>query len=204
MVAIRPYRADDLEALYAISLATGNAGTDASALYRDSRLIGHIYSAPYAVLAPELVIVVEDAGGVAGFAAGALDTEAWQKQLEQCWWPKLRREYPAPDASEKERWTADARRAAMIHFPEGAPASVLKDYPAHLHLNLLPRSQGAGIGAKLLRAWFDLIARRGVTAIHVGVNRANARATRFWVRAGFHDVTPETVKFGRTLWMGRA
>ena len=40
---IRGYRSDDLDALYAVSLATGDAGGDASALYRDPRLIGHVF-----------------------------------------------------------------------------------------------------------------------------------------------------------------
>lgn len=204
MVVIRPYRVDDLEALYAISLATGDAGADASALYRDGRLIGHIYSAPYALLVPELVMLAECAGDVAGFVVGVLNTEMWEKQLEQCWWPKLRLKYPAPDSLEKERWTPDARRAAMIHYPEVTPTAVSKNYPAHLHLNLLPSLQGRGIGGKLFRAWLDLATPRGATATHVSVNRANARATRFWTKMGFHDISPEELQSGRTLWMGRA
>ncbi len=36
------------DACYSISLATGFAGGDASHLYRDPRLMGHIYIAPYA------------------------------------------------------------------------------------------------------------------------------------------------------------
>ena len=47
---IRPFRASDLEALYAISLATGHEGGDAAHLYADPKLMGHIYATSYALL----------------------------------------------------------------------------------------------------------------------------------------------------------
>ncbi len=103
MLAIRTFRSADLDALYAISLATGDEGGDASHLYRDSKLIGHIYSAPYALLEPRLALVVEDDEGVAGFAVGTLDSGKWQERLEAEWWPKLRRQYADPAASAGDR-----------------------------------------------------------------------------------------------------
>jgi hypothetical protein len=74
MIKLRPFRSADLNALYAISLATGHKGGDASHLYEDAELMGHIYSAPYALIEPDLVLVVEDGDVVAGFAVGAIDT----------------------------------------------------------------------------------------------------------------------------------
>jgi hypothetical protein len=74
--AIRPYEERDLDALFAISLATGLAGADASALYDDPRMMGHIYAAPYARLDPGLALVVEDDKGVAGYVVGTIDTAA--------------------------------------------------------------------------------------------------------------------------------
>ena len=86
-IDIRRFEAADMDACYAISLATGLAGGDASPLYIDPRLMGHIYIAPYALLEPHLALVVEDSDGVAGFVAGATDTETWEHRLEQDWWP---------------------------------------------------------------------------------------------------------------------
>jgi hypothetical protein len=60
VLQIRPFRPGDLAALYAISLATGHEGGDASHLYEDGSLIGHIYSAPYAILEPRLALIIED------------------------------------------------------------------------------------------------------------------------------------------------
>jgi GNAT superfamily N-acetyltransferase len=197
---IRPFRPDDLYALYAISLATGHEGGDASHLYADLNLMGHIYAAPYARLEPQLALVAEDAGGVAGFALGATDTTAWEERLEREWWPALRTRYALPDEANAEAWTADQRRAVMIHRPTRTPAAIALHYPAHLHMNLLPRLQGQGVGTQLLDRWTGLSRERGATAIHVAINRANKGGLAFWTRMGFADIALE----GRTIWKGRA
>src|SRR5262245_60941233 len=137
VLSIRTFRTADLEALYAISLATGHEGGDASRLYKDRKLIGHIYSAPYALLEPRLALVVEDSEGVAGFAVGTPDTEKWQERLKAEWWPELRRQYAEPTERPATEWSADERRAYAIYHPQRTPQQVVELYPAHLHLNLL-------------------------------------------------------------------
>lgn len=201
-IDIRRFEAADIEACYAISLATGLAGSDASHLYVDTQLMGHIYIAPYAQLEPNLVLVVEDGDGVAGFVAGATDTEVWEHRLERDWWPPLRSRYPDPSDVPPEMQTADQRRAFMIHHPVSTPAEVTARFPAHLHMNLLPRLQRRGIGSTLLNAWRQAADGRGAWSMHVGVNCANERAIRFWRARGFEALTLEAPALGRTLWMG--
>ncbi|MGE5150975.1 MAG: N-acetyltransferase family protein [Rhodospirillaceae bacterium] len=197
MTRIRPFAPADLEACYAISLATGFEGGDASHLYRDPKLMGHIYVAPYALLEPRLALVVEDGDGVAGFAVGTADTVAWEERLEHDWWPSLRGRYHDPAEVPPEERTQDQRRAFMIHHPAKTPPAVIGEYPAHLHMNLLPRTQRRGVGSKLLDIWLE---KAGASAVHVGVNRANAGGARFWAARGFGELPVP----GRTLWMGRA
>jgi ribosomal protein S18 acetylase RimI-like enzyme len=201
MLLFRPFEPRDLAALHAISLATGHAGGDASHLYEDGHLVGHIYSAPYALLQADLAFVVEDDDGVGGFVVGTIDTVLWENRLEQVWWPSLRRRYAYP-SSAPEAWTTDERRHAMIHHPEHAPADVVRDYPAHVHLNLLPRLQHRGVGVRLLAVWLELASARDAKGIHVGVNHANAAALIFWKRQGFLPLATAS-ETSRTIWMGR-
>ena len=201
---IRQFRPIDLEALYAISLATGHEGEDASHLYEDGKLIGHIYAAPYAALEPHLALVIEDDEGVAGFAVGTPDTERWHNRLEDEWWPQLRREYDDPSTIPSTRWSADQRRAFAIHHPEQPPKQVVDAYPAHVHLNLSPRLQGRGAGALLFTEWMARASGLGIKAMHVGVNRANGRALRFWSKLGFEHLQLADRCPGRTIWMGRS
>jgi hypothetical protein len=123
VLAIRTFRSEDLEALYAISLATGHAGADASHLHNDGRLIGHIYSAPYALLEPRFALVVEDNQGVAGFAVGTPDTEKWQKRLEAEWWPKLRQQLCRSQRQAAERMVCRRAPRARHSSPAAFPST---------------------------------------------------------------------------------
>jgi GNAT superfamily N-acetyltransferase len=203
MLRIRPFDPDDLDALYEISLATGLAGGDASHLYADPKLMGHIYSAPYALLEPELALMVEDEKGVAGFAVGTIDTRTWEQKLERAWWPSLRKQYAKPAQVDASGWTPDQRRAFMIHSPTPTPPAVAVRYPAHLHINLLPRLQKRGVGTALFRQWLVVANEHGAKSLHVGINRANVGAVEFWGRMGFDDLVLEGLPEGRTVWKGR-
>jgi GNAT superfamily N-acetyltransferase len=203
MVTLRGFEPGDLDGVYAIALATGDAGKDASPLHKDPRLIGNIYAAPYALLRPELMLVAADDVGVVGYVTGAVDTAAWEARLERDWWPKLRLEHADPDWESRGEWTADQVRTFMIHHPRPTPAALVEAYPAHLHMNLLERAQRRGIGSALLEAWFNLPACRDVTAAHVGVSRANAGGLGFWGARGFEVLTLPGLSSERTVWMGR-
>jgi len=198
---LRPFGPADLEPCYGISLATGFEGGDASHLYRDPLMMGHIYLGPYAVLEPSLVLVVEDDLGVAGFAVGAADTVAWEERLKRDWWPLLRPDHADPADVPPDERTPDQRRAFMIHHPAKTPAVVTDKFPAHLHINVLPRLQRRGAGSALLDAWLK---RVGACDLHVGVNRANIGGARFWMAQGFEELSVPGQSSERTLWMGRA
>lgn len=90
----------------------------------------------------------------------------------------------------------------MILTPERTPAEIAQLYPGHLHMNILPRLQNQGVGSMLLEKWLEVARRRGVRAVHIGVNRLNARGIRFWRGRGFHEISIAQSE-SRTLWLGR-
>lgn len=198
MAQLRAYRPDDLEALYQVCLATGNAGQDATALHNDGKLVGHIYSAPYGVLEPHNAFVAEDDEGVAGYIVGTHDTDAFAARLDQEWWPEIRRHYAAmsPDALTE----ADKARVAVIMAPHKDPADIVAAYPAHIHMNLLPRLRGQKLGWGLLQLWIAQARAAGVTGIHLGASPTNATGIAFWTRSGFAPLRTEGAAwFGMTL-----
>ncbi|WP_375451634.1 GNAT family N-acetyltransferase [uncultured Devosia sp.] len=199
MSIVRPFAPADLDSLYAISLATGDSGQDAAPLHTDGKLIGHIYSAPYGVLLPELAFVAEDDEGVGGYVVGTTDTSAFDRQLERDWWPALRQRYPDPSGTAPDTRTADEKRIFAIHHPAPTPDAVLEAFPAHMHMNLLTRLQGTGMGRRLFERWIEQARARGVRAVHVGVSPTNARGLGFWQAMGFRQIaTPSGV------WLGQA
>lgn len=195
MTQIRPYRPDDLPALYEICLKTGDNGADGTHLYEDHRIIGEIFAAPYGVLEPRHAFVAEDAAGVAGYILGTADTRAFEARLEAEWWPALRARYSdAAHVPPRER-TRDQWDAYLIHHPPANPQAVVDLAPAHLHIDLLPRLQGQGVGRRLMDAFLATVGGRA----HLGCQAPNVRAQRFYEVYGFRrldGVPPRSV-----VWM---
>jgi ribosomal protein S18 acetylase RimI-like enzyme len=189
MAQIRGFRADDLDALYAICLATGDAGADAAHLYRDPKLIGHVYAGGYAAISPETVFIAEDEEGVAGYVLGPADTRAFEAQMDAQWWPVLRAQYADADGTA----SPDGWMQYLLHHPMHLPDRIVGRFPAHLHINLLPRLRGRGIGQALLDRWRDAVADLGATGAHLTVGDRNTRAVRFYQAYGFHELErPDT------------
>jgi ribosomal protein S18 acetylase RimI-like enzyme len=188
MPEVRPYRAEDLEALYAICLATGLSGADATHLYRNPRLIGHVYAGPYAVLCPDCAFVMEDEAGVGGYIIGAADTYAFEKRLEADWWPSLRARYADAASVPRAEQTPDQRMSTLIHHPARTPRRISENYPSHLHINLLPRLQGRGWGKRLIDQWLQTMRSTGSRGVHLGVGAVNTRAVDFYRAYGFKEI----------------
>jgi ribosomal protein S18 acetylase RimI-like enzyme len=185
---IRPYQSADLDNLYRVCLETADNGADATALFSDPMLPGHVFAAPYAIFEPSLAWVAEDAAGVAGYVLGALDTRAFEERLECDWWPALRARYPDPQPltstlSEPERFTLQC-----IHQPFTTDPALVSRYPSHLHIDLLPRLQGRGLGRQLIETLLDALQASGSRGVHLHVGRANQRAAGFYRHVGLTEL----------------
>ncbi len=199
-VTIRPVVAADRDALYDICLRTGDAGRDAAPLHADPHLMGDIYAVPYAVLLPDWSFVATDGEGVCGYVVGAPDTRAFEAELEKNWWPTLRRR--SEDPGPPPHRTADAARWFHIHHPEPEPDSIVGRFPAHMHMNVLPRAQGRGVGRRLFNQWCEKAASRGVSGVFVGVSLRNAGGAAFWQACGMTPIAGIDVKAHPGNWFG--
>jgi GNAT superfamily N-acetyltransferase len=204
MHIFRRFRQEDLSDIYAISVKTGDNGRDATALYNDPKLMGHIYSAPYVLLEPDLAIVVEHKNQVVGYVVGTLNTQNWEKRLELEWWPKLRNQYKAPDPTNRDNWTMDQIRIDRMHNPRLIDREISTQYPAHMHMNLLPIMQRRGIGTRLLQKWLSIAIKDGDRSVHVGANPKNTAGIAFWQRSGFQTIRTGPEKTPQTGWLGRS
>jgi ribosomal protein S18 acetylase RimI-like enzyme len=196
-VKIRPYQPADEPALYDICLRTGDNGGDATGLYRDPRLLGHVYVGPYLALAPQLAFVLDSGEGTpVGYVLGAADTLEFERRCEQRWWPPLRRRYPDPPDPPR---TPDEHMIALIHNPPPVAGEVATRYPSHLHIDLLPQAQGRGLGRALIQRLLDALTAAGSTGVHLGVGQANQNAIGFYGRLGFVEI----VRSGGALTLAR-
>ena len=179
---LRPATIADLPALYEVCLRTGDAGDDATGQFDDPDLLGSVYVGPYVVLDGTIALVGVDAEGIGAYVLAALDTPTFEAACERDWWPPLRERHRLPDQPNARR---DHEVIAHIHRPPVMPASVVEWYPAHLHIDLLPRMQGSGNGRRMIEALVAELQRSGVSGVHLGVATENRRAIGFYEHLGF-------------------
>jgi len=200
MVVIRAFRRTDLDQFYRICLETAVGG--GTTPYRDPKLVGHVYAAPYAVLSPRSVFVVEDCHGVGGYILGAPDTRNFEARLEVEWWPGLREIYSHPSDSPRAGWSSDQLMIYRIHHPHRAPSEIVEGYPSHLHINLLPRLRGRGFGRRLMDRWLLTIKEMGSHGAHLVVGATNLRAIRFYRACGFRELHRPSPASSNPVWFG--
>lgn len=177
---IRRATLHDLPGVYRVCLQTGEAGADATAIYRNPDLLGHVYVGPYVVGAREYALVVGDDDGVAGYCLAASDTMSFAAWAEREWWPPLRTAFPKRSGA-----TPDAGVIELFHEPPIAPLDVVEAYPAHLHIDLLARVRAGGLGRRLIEKQLDQLAAAGVEACHLTVAATNENAIAFYRHLGW-------------------
>jgi ribosomal protein S18 acetylase RimI-like enzyme len=201
---VRPYRAHDLAAVYDVCVRTANAGEDARGKYQSDALMPDIFAGPYVHLEPDLAFVLDDGHRAVGYIVGTADTAAFVLAYRRRWIPRVAGRYAIPPDPPV---TADERMRWLLHRPEHMLVPELADYPAHLHIDVLPDHQGSGHGKALMEAFLRAAATAGAPAVHLAVAPANTRALGFYKRLGFHEVAvPDAhgvVYLGRSTRRGR-
>ncbi|MFH1528196.1 MAG: GNAT family N-acetyltransferase [Bacteroidota bacterium] len=194
MYEIRNNHPCDLTALYRICLKTGNSGKDATVLHSDPEIIGHFYAAPYAVFEPELCFIAAIKDEPFGYIIGTKDSKEFRDKCEKDWFPLLREMYKMPDA---EDISHEARIIRLIHAGLIVKDEV-KDYPAHLHIDILPELQGQGMGRKLMDTFIAKLKELNVPAMHLEVGKSNLNAIQFYEKMGFHIIHDyeQSIAFG--------
>jgi len=190
----------DRAACYAVCLGTGDSGRDATHLHADPEALGHVYVGAYLSFEPELALVLEDAAGVCGYALAALDTRAFQRRYVGEWLPPLRSLRPAPSGP-AERWSRDEQLWNLYHHPELFIPEPYADHPSHLHIDLLARAQGRGLGREMMAEVLARLTERGSPGVHLAMAADNHRAARFYARLGFRELArgADAVYLGRSL-----
>jgi len=187
MTSIRPFRSGDEPALVDICLKTADAGADATGVLDDDDLWAEIFALPYAARHPDFAFVAEtDDGRVVGYIVATPDTRAFEEWFRTEWWPRHRGRWPEPEG--EAGGDAETRQAGILRYAyrrRGGAEPYGDDYPAHLHIDLLPEAQGQGLGRDLIETLIGALRERGVAGLHLVAAADNAGAIAFYPRVGF-------------------
>jgi ribosomal protein S18 acetylase RimI-like enzyme len=203
-IRIRTARAGDQPGAYHVCLRTGDFGRDGEPFYReDPDALGRIFVGPYLAFEPEFSLIAEDAEGICGYALGALDSRAFYDRYEREWRPGLCAEFPEPQG-DPTTWTRAQTAHSWYHHPDYYMPEPYETYPSHLHIDLLPRAQGRGLGRRMLVEVMDRLRGRGSPGAHLGVSMMNGPAFGFYQHLGFRELA--RVGSGRDgcIYMGKS
>ena len=166
---IRPFRDDDETHVFDVCVRTGHG---------DPAILADVYAAPYLRFDPTLAFVVDTGERVAGYILGTADTREFVR--------RYRAEWLAPFAARHEV-PADGPHGVLAAGldPERMLVPGVDEYPAHLHIDLLPELQRQGFGRMLIQTLADALRARGVRGLHLVADPANTSAIAFYSRLGF-------------------
>lgn len=198
---LRPARRDDRAGCFRVCLETGDHGGDGTPFYTDDPdALARIYVGPYLDLEPELAFVLEDEQGVCGYVLAAVDSRSFYARYESEIRPRVAAEFPEP-SGDPAAWTRAQHVHRSYHHPDyHCPEP--DAYPAHAHIDLVPRAQGQGYGGPMMRHIIDVLARRGAPGVHLGVSGRNDRALAFYARLGFTEIERRGPPGDQTVYLG--
>jgi len=181
MARVRPFAPGEEAALADICVRTAETGGDATGILDDDGLWAAIFALPYVQRHPDLAFVAEtDDGRVAGYVVCAPGTRAFEDWFHDEWWPRHEPAYRRPGVN--------ARQTDLLRYAgerRGGASPYADEYPAHLHIDLLPELRGRGWGRRLVATLADALRARGVPGLHLVADAANAGALAFYDRLGF-------------------
>lgn len=182
MSRIRPFQPGDEPALAHVCIKTADAGTDASGLLSDDEIWPAIFVLPYVARYPDFAFVAEtEDGRVAGYVVAAPDTDEYVTWFRDEWWPRYADRFPRPTRN------VTREDEILAHVYDRAPGTDphVPEYPAHLHVDLLPELQRQGMGRQLIERLKLALREAGVPGVHLVAGADNAGASAFYPRIGF-------------------
>jgi ribosomal protein S18 acetylase RimI-like enzyme len=199
---IRPARRGDESGAYHVCLKTGDSGQDGEPFYRDDPdALGRIYVGPYLAFEPDLSLILEDGDGICGYALGARDSRAFYTRYENEWRPDLWKRFPEP-RGDRRHCTRLEQVYHAYHHPDYFCPEPYDAYPSHLHIDLLPRAQGRGLGRRMIGQLTTSLREQGSPGAHLALSERNTRAFGFYQRLGFGELIRMGEGDDRCIYMG--
>jgi GNAT superfamily N-acetyltransferase len=189
-VIVRSYEPPDRSAVREICCDTADSGKPVERFFPDREVFADLLTRYYTDFEPGSTWIAEQAGRVVGYLTGCLDTARFLRLM--AW-----RITPQAVLKALERgtvWHPQTLQLLSVNLSEwlrgGFQRAVpLRDYPAHLHINLRAEARGSRVGQQLMQRFFEQAWAAGVNGVHAGVGGNNDGGQRFFESQGFKELT---------------
>ncbi len=169
-IVVRPYRAEDHDQVQGVCVGASDDPMFQSEQMK--KLMLTAFCDYYIEQEPENCFVAAEGDRVAGYILCAENSKQWAEDFTRLYVPDLE------------------NNPAKVFF-DGIMASPLKyadTYPAHLHIDLLPKYQRQGLGTRLMDALIAHLKEKGIPGVMLGVARDNEKGQNFYRKYGFSVV----------------
>jgi GNAT superfamily N-acetyltransferase len=132
---------------------------------------------------PESTFVAEADGHIVGALLGAVDT----LHCEQVYEPKIRRmliKRCLSGAYGWPGWLLAIYRTELASRHTEAPSMDLQQYPAHLHIGILPAWRRQGIGTALMAQFSNYLRHRDIAGFHLYASSFHPLGIAFYRKVG--------------------
>lgn len=192
---IRSLRQEDREIVGQLAYQTGFFGLSAERYFPARPLFEFLWTGPYFQTAAPLGFLAERHGQAVGYVIGCASQAQYQRALLRTLplglWSRL---HPFCPVWRSLRYLS---RAAIF-----SPAHAnWRQYPAHLHINLLPQARGFRLGEQLLQAYLNVLTERGVTGVQLSTTTENHAALGLYRKFGFQVLGSQVTPLW-TPWLG--
>ncbi|NXO13192.1 OGA GlcNAcase, partial [Oriolus oriolus] len=146
------------------------------------RLLGSFLS-----LSPEYTFVLEDEGGLCGYAAGVLHAEGFLQQRDSSWLPAIRHKYPPDLGAGGPALGQDVLEEAVLFFhaePLAVPQPVLRRFPSLVQLGTAPRVLDMGASRSLALCLLSALRANGSRGVFCQVSDTDRQQLSFYSKLG--------------------
>lgn len=118
-------------------------------------------------------VAVDGDGKLLGYVFCAPNYEIYEREFKEFYAPLLKK--------------ASRFRYILNRINAKLESGAAKEYPAHLHIDILPEAQRGGMGTALMNALFAELRRRGVPGVYLCCGSDNAKGLAFYRKYGFKE-----------------
>jgi ribosomal protein S18 acetylase RimI-like enzyme len=172
----------------------------------DHEMLALRWIRPYLVTEPQNCFALEHPGTrrAVGYILCASDTIAYGNEFEISYLPNLQDRF---EALKKQSFRYLEENRKLLFFSRNQNIGFDgTDYPAHLHINILPEYQRFGYGGLLLSAYEENLRSRGVRGYHLITGANNTKGIAFYnkhslelLHTVYKDGRPVTSILGKKL-----
>lgn len=203
LITVRPYERKDRQGVIEILYRTGYMGEDATSYFDDKYLFGLLFGFFYLDYEPDSCFVSIDhvTNELVGYILCSLNTRVQSRDFQKKMIPKILTRafiYTSWRYRQSFRVLLYLRRLNQNNPVPPNENEILNEYPAHLHINVLPKYHRQGVGTKLIDKLEEYLENEKCIGIHLWTSERNKKAIQFYLKKEFKLLYTSPSGYG--LW----